>query len=80
MLTIEDEIVINASTHPPAGDPTCLDRLELTADAGDIKRDFERDKWMHAVDARTSGRIDEILGSTADVVLRRAQDELELAG
>ena len=45
-----------------------------------IERDFERDKWMHAVEARTYGLIDEILGSTADVVLRRAQGELELAG
>lgn len=37
----------------------------------EIERDFERDKWMHALEAQEYGLIDHILGDTADIVHRR---------
>ncbi|HXF60720.1 MAG TPA: ATP-dependent Clp protease proteolytic subunit [Caldilineaceae bacterium] len=46
----------------------------------EIERDFERDRWMHAVAAREYGLIDHILGDSSDVVVRLNQGEIELAG
>jgi ATP-dependent Clp protease protease subunit len=46
----------------------------------EIERDFERDRWMHAVEAKEYGLIDHILGDSRDVVLRLEQGQLQLAG
>lgn len=45
----------------------------------ELEKDFERDRWMHAVEARDYGLIDHILGDTTDVVIRMAHGEIELA-
>jgi ATP-dependent Clp protease protease subunit len=44
-----------------------------------IERDFERDRWMHAVEAQQYGLVDHILGNIGDVVIRLDRGEIELA-
>ncbi|MEZ4614343.1 MAG: ATP-dependent Clp protease proteolytic subunit [Caldilineaceae bacterium] len=46
----------------------------------DIEADFERDRYMNAMEAKEYGLIDEVLGDTSDVVvLDRKSGELRLA-
>ena len=35
----------------------------------EIERDFERDRYMSALEARTYGLVDEVLGETSDIVV-----------
>jgi ATP-dependent Clp protease protease subunit len=46
----------------------------------EIEADFERDRWMHAVEAKEYGLVDHILGDSNDVVLCLEQGQLLLAG
>ena len=45
----------------------------------EIEHDFERDRWMNAIEAREYGLVDEVLGDTSNiVVLNRKSGELTL--
>lgn len=46
----------------------------------EIEHDFERDRWMNAMEAREYGLVDEVLGDTSNiVVLNRKSGELTLS-
>jgi ATP-dependent Clp protease protease subunit len=34
----------------------------------EIEKDFERDRYMNAIEARDYGLVDELLGDTSDIV------------
>ncbi|NJN83970.1 MAG: ATP-dependent Clp protease proteolytic subunit [Caldilineaceae bacterium] len=46
----------------------------------EIEADFERDRYMNAIDARNYGLVDEVLGDTDDIVILDDSNNIQLAG
>jgi ATP-dependent Clp protease protease subunit len=46
----------------------------------EIEEFFQRDRFLHAIEARDYGLVDEILGDTSNIILWRKHNEIELAG
>jgi ATP-dependent Clp protease, protease subunit len=45
----------------------------------DIEEQFERDRWMNAVEAKHFGIVDEVLGDISDVIVINKKGEISLA-
>jgi ATP-dependent Clp protease, protease subunit len=46
----------------------------------EIERHYERDRWVHAVEAKEFGLIDHVIGNVNDLVIGTSGDQLLLAG
>ncbi|MCC6456980.1 MAG: ATP-dependent Clp protease proteolytic subunit [Caldilineaceae bacterium] len=46
----------------------------------EIERDFNRDRFMHSLEAKEYGLIDHILGNSSDVILRLTDGSIGIAG
>lgn len=46
----------------------------------EIEEQFERDRWMNAVEAKQYGLVDDVLGDTSDVIVINKKGEIGLAG
>jgi ATP-dependent Clp protease protease subunit len=46
----------------------------------EIERDFERDRFMHSLEAKQYGLIDQILGDTSDVIMRLPDGSINVNG
>jgi ATP-dependent Clp protease protease subunit len=46
----------------------------------EIERDFERDRFMHSLEAKQYGLIDHILGDTSDVIMRLPDGSMNVNG
>ena len=45
----------------------------------EIEEQFERDRWMNAVEARQFGLVDDVLGDVSDVIVINKKGEISLA-
>lgn len=46
----------------------------------EIEAFFQRDRFLHAIEAKEYGVVDHILGDASNIILWRRNDEIELAG
>lgn len=46
----------------------------------EIEAFFQRDRFLHAIEAKEYGIVDHILGDASNIILWRRNDEIELAG
>jgi ATP-dependent Clp protease protease subunit len=46
----------------------------------EIEEQFERDRWMNAVEAKQYGLVDDVLGDVSDVIVINKKGEISLAG